>query len=234
MLDSLGIMQPYFLPYIGYFQLIHSVDTFVLYDDVNFIKKGWINRNNILVNGAANLFSIPLVEASQNKKINEILIDPSPVWKNKLLKNIEQNYKKAPEFNNFYPILHKIIDYKEPNLALYIYNSITELVEYMGIDTKILLSSSTFTNQHLKAQDRIIDCCKTLQTEEYVNAIGGQELYRKEDFDLQKIKLKFIKTNNITYKQYKAAFVPYLSIIDLLFFCTKETTQQILNAYEFV
>jgi hypothetical protein len=229
-----SIMQPYFLPYIGYFQLLANADMFVVYDDVNFIKKGWINRNNMLANNQANLFSIPLLEASQNKKINEIYIDTSSVWKQKLVKSIEQNYKKAPFYNDFGPLLNSLILFEDNNLAKYITHSLKEIANYLSVDTKIISSSEYFNNQHLKAQDRIIDCCKVLNTHTYINAIGGQELYNAADFEMQNITLKFIKTNPISYKQFNNEFVPYLSIIDVLFFNSKETTKQFLNEFELI
>jgi hypothetical protein len=120
-MKKIAIMQPYFLPYIGYFQLINAVDEFIIYDDVNFINKGWINRNNILVNNKASLFTIPLREASQNKLINEIEIIQDGKWQNKLVKTIEQSYKKAPNFADFFPILSEIINYAENNTFTILY-----------------------------------------------------------------------------------------------------------------
>ncbi|MDR6194877.1 WbqC family protein [Siphonobacter sp. SORGH_AS_0500] len=100
---TLAIMQPYLFPYIGYFQLLNAVDKFVIYDDVAFINRGWINRNSILNNGKAQLFTVPLKEASQNKLIHEISIDTDQKWRDKLLKTIQQNYKKAPHFAAVFP-----------------------------------------------------------------------------------------------------------------------------------
>ncbi len=231
---KVAIMQPYFMPYIGYFQLINAVDEFIIYDDVNFINKGWINRNNILAIDKANLFTIPLIGASQNKLINEIEILNDGKWKQKLLKTIEQSYKKAPFFNEVYPILAEIVQSNESQLSAYIYNSITTICNYLKINTLITKSSSEFKNTDLKAQNRIIDICIKRNATQYINPIGGQELYQKEAFELHKIKLNFIKTNPINYHQFGKIFVPYLSIIDLLMFLDKSEIIEKLNEFELI
>ncbi|MES2795467.1 MAG: WbqC family protein [Bacteroidota bacterium] len=231
---KVAIMQPYFLPYIGYFQLINAVDEFILYDDVNYIKKGWINRNNVLLSGKASLFTIPLKEASQNKLINEIEISQEGNWQNKLLKTIEQSYKKSPQFDEFFPILTKIIHYGETNISTYILHSIVQICNYLEINTTIIPSSSVFNNVELKAQNRIIDICKKKQATQYINPIGGTELYQKENFDKENIMLNFIKTKPIQYTQFSNEFVPYLSIIDSIMFNDKAILKKLLNEYELI
>lgn len=168
---KLGIMQPYFLPYIGYFQLIKAVDKYVIYDDVNYIKKGWINRNNILCNGQAHLFSISLRGASQNKLINEIEISDDF---SKFRKMIELSYRKAPYFEEVFKLLNSIIDYPNKNLSLFLANSIKEICKYLSIDTEIIFSSEIEKNNDLKGQEKILEICKILQAKTYINAIGGQ------------------------------------------------------------
>lgn len=233
-MKKIAIMQPYFLPYIGYFQLINVVDEFIIYDDVNFINKGWINRNNILVNNKASLFTIPLREASQNKLINEIEIIQDGKWQNKLVKTIEQSYKKAPNFVDFFPIISEIINYSENNISKYIYNSLINICKYLEINTLILQSSAIFENENLKAQTRIIDICKQKQASQYINPIGGVELYQKNDFETENIKLNFLKTYPIQYQQFNNDFTPYLSIIDLIMFNEKSKINSLLNEFELV
>lgn len=233
-MKKIAIMQPYFLPYIGYFQLINVVDEFIIYDDVNFINKGWINRNNILVNNKASLFTIPLKEASQNKLINEIEIIQDGKWQNKLVKTIEQSYKKAPNFVDFFPIISEIINYSENNISKYIYNSLINICKYLEINTLILQSSAIFENENLKAQTRIIDICKQKQASQYINPIGGVELYQKNDFETENIKLNFLKTYPIQYQQFNNDFTPYLSIIDLIMFNEKSKINSLLNEFELV
>lgn len=229
-----SIMQPYFFPYIGYFQLIANADVFVIYDDVNFIKKGWINRNNILVNNKPYLFSMPLQNVSQNKLINEILISDLDKWKTDLLKTISFSYKKAPFYQNVYPLIDKIISFDELNLALYIQNSIQNLCAYLKINTKLIMSSEIDKNNNLNGEDRIIDICLQLGANQYVNAIGGKDLYDSAHFSEKNIKLQFIKSEKIEYKQFKNEFIPWLSIIDVLMFNSVSDVKQILNQYELI
>ena len=231
---KVSIMQPYFFPYIGYFQLIANSDVFVIYDDVNFIKKGWINRNSILVNNTSYLFSMPLQNVSQNKLINEIFISDLDKWKMDLLKTISSSYKKAPFYQDVYPLIEKIISFDELNLAIYIQNSIQNLCAYLNINTKLIMSSEIVKNNGLKGENKIIDICLQLGATQYVNAIGGFELYTKENFRVKNIDLKFIKSENIIYQQFKNEFKPWLSIIDVIMFNSVEDTRMLLNKFELI
>ena len=229
---KVAIMQPYFFPYIGYFQLINAVDTFVIYDDVNYIKKGWINRNNILVNGKIFLFTIPLKEVSQNKYINQISIDEHVNWEIDLLKTITLSYKNAQYFQQIFPLVQEIINQKEPNLAKNIKYSLDKICSYLSISTKIIISSDIDKDNDLKGQDKIIEICKKLGATNYTNAIGGKELYNKDVFLDNNIELNFISTNPIIYNQFKNDFIPWLSIIDVLMFNSVEQINDFLNKYE--
>lgn len=229
---KVAIMQPYFMPYIGYIQLLKAVDTFVVYDDVSYIKKGWINRNNILINGESFLFTIPLNEASQNKNINQIYIDEQANWKINFLKTITQSYKNAPYFQEVFSLIEEIIYQEEHNLAKNIKYSLDKICTYLSIQTKILFSSDIDKNNDLKGQDKIIEICKKLQATNYINAIGGKELYNKEAFLNNDIELNFIRTNPIIYKQFKNDFIPWLSIIDVMMFNSVEQINGFLNQYE--
>ncbi|HMI06343.1 MAG TPA: WbqC family protein [Flavobacterium sp.] len=225
-----AIMQPYLMPYIGYFQLINSVDVFVVYDDVNFIKKGWVNRNNILVNGKAHLFSAALKDASQNKRINEIELDT--VWKKDFLKTISLSYKKAPFFETVFPVLENIINHEEKNLARFITNSLREICHYLSIETKILVSSEIEKDNNLKGSDKIIEICKRIGARQYTNAIGGMELYDAKTFENDGIWLHFIKSKPIVYAQFKNEFIPWLSIIDVMLFNSPSEIKKMLDQYE--
>jgi len=178
---KLGIMQPYFFPYIGYFQLINAVDKFVIYDDVNYIKQGWINRNRILLNGQPHYITINLNDASSFKKINEIEINfnfnPS-----KLLKTLQQCYKKAPYFNEIYPLIEKVLFFEERNLAKFTTNSLKLICEYLNINSAFEISSQHNIGRKLRGEYRVIEICKYFGAEEYINAIGGVNLYNKEEF----------------------------------------------------
>ncbi|WP_028663609.1 WbqC family protein [Runella zeae] len=230
----LGIMQPYFMPYIGYLQLMNAVDKFVVYDDVNYINKGWINRNRILVNGQAYLFTIPLQDASQNKLINEIVLSKDPKWRGKFLKTLEQAYKKAPFYFSAFAVTEKIINLDAEKVSDWICSSLWVLRDYLGMQVKIVPSSSIYQNTHLKAQERILDICKQENASHYINPIGGTELYDKNIFEQADIQLSFIKSKSIEYPQFKNEFVPWLSIIDIMMFNDVTTIQGFLNEYELV
>ena len=228
---TLAIMQPYLFPYIGYWQLINAVDTFVIYDDVNFIKQGYINRNSILSNGKSQQFTLELIGASSNKLIKEIEIGNNA---NKILKTIKQSYIKAPLFENVISLLEEILTNKEKNLAKYIGYSLEKISQYLEINTKFIYSSNIEKDNTLKAQDKVLEMCNILKADKYINAIGGQELYNKEIFKENGIELNFLKTELVEYKQFKNDFVPYLSIIDILMFNSKDEIKNMLNRYELV
>lgn len=230
----IGIMQPYFLPYIGYWQLLNAVDQYVIYDDVNFIKGGWINRNRMLMNNQPKLFNIQMQGASPNKLINEVEVFTNDVWKKKLLKTIESSYRKAPYYDEVYPVIKEIIICDESNLAKYIENSIRKICEYLNINTKLIVSSSIDKDINLKGQDKVINICKILGADEYYNAIGGQELYSYSDFEKQGIKLRFLDTDNIEYSQFNGDFVSNLSIIDVMMFNSVDEIKIKLEEYRLI
>jgi hypothetical protein len=228
---KLAIMQPYIFPYIGYFQLINAVDKFIILDDVNFINKGWINRNYILINNKRTLFTIPLEKASQNKKINEIYIIDDNKWRQKLLKTIELAYKKAPFFENVFELISGIINYDKHNISVFNVNALNKILDYLNVSTEIVSSSSIYKNSELKGETRIIDICEQEKATNYINPIGGNELYNKSNFQKSNIHLNFIKTNKIEYPQFKNSFTPGLSIIDMLMFCSPEEMKSFLMKY---
>ncbi|OCL85274.1 WbqC-like protein family protein [Aliarcobacter thereius] len=228
---TIAIMQPYLFPYIGYWQLINAVDTFVIYDDVNFIKKGYINRNSILIAGKQQQITLELIGASQNKLINEVEVGNNS---KKLLKTIEMTYKKAPFFNEVFSLIKKVLNQKEKNLAKFIGYSLSLISTYLNISTKFIYSSDIEKNNTLKSQDKILDICKKLKATSYINSIGGQELYNKKIFKENGIKLSFLESRLIDYKQFQNDFIPYLSIVDILMFNSKDEIKNMLNRYELV
>jgi len=228
---KIAIMQPYLFPYIAYWQLIKAVDKFIIYDDINFINKGYINRNNILVNDKSYQFTLELIGASQNKLINEIQIGKNS---NKILKSIEYNYKKAPYFKNAFPLLEDIFNQKEKNLAKFIGYSLKKISNYFEIDTSFVYSSEIEKNSNLKNQDKIIDICEKLNAKEYINLIGGRELYKKEEFISRNIELSFIDTRPEKYQQFNNKFTTSLSIIDIMMFNNKVKINNMLNNYQLI
>jgi len=227
---KLGIMQPYFLPYIGYFQIISAVDKYVMYDNIEYTKKGWINRNRILMNGRDFLFSLPLKKDSDYKSVceRELSTDYNP---KKVIEQIRSSYLKAPYFKEVYSLLETIFYYKETNLFKYIFNSVNIVNHYLDINTEIVISSTINIDHQLKSEDKVLAICKSLGADSYYNAIGGKELYSKERFSSLKIDLKFLSVDIIQYKQFDNTFVPWLSIIDVLMFNSKEEVSVMLNKY---
>ena len=228
---TLGIMQPYFMPYIGYWQLMAAVDKYVVYDDVNYIKGGWVSRNNILMNGKPHMFTITLNGASPNKHFNEIEVrDDFKKFRNML----QSCYAKAPYYKEIMPVLEQVFAYENRNLGMFLYHSYQVILDYLGIDTELILSSTIEKDNSLRAGEKVKHICHLLGADTYYNAIGGQELYDVEDFVQSGISLKFLKTNVFTYPQFKNEFVPNLSIIDVLMFNGKEGTSKLLKEYSLV
>jgi WbqC-like protein family len=227
-------MQPYFFPYLGYWQLISAVDKFILFDDVNFIKQGFINRNTILVQGKPQNINLQIQDISSNKLILEHEINNNINWKKKLLKSIHQNYLKAKYFNKVFPLIEKIIRFDENNVSNYLVNQIIEISKYLGIETEIIKSSVFYPNNRLKGQERIIDICNQESALTYINAIGGLKLYSKEKFKNYNIELKFIKMDDIEYSQFSNVFITKLSIIDVMMFNSVDEIVKLLNKYTLV
>ena len=231
---KIAVMQPYFLPYIGYWQLFNVVDKYVIYDNIKFTKKGWINRNRYLLNGKDALFSIPLKKDSDFVDIRERVIADT-FEKIKLVNQLKNAYQKAPFFNDSFPIVEKIINNNCQNLFDYLLESIKEVCSYLNIDhSKIIVSSTIQIDHSLKSEDKVLAICSKLGATEYFNAIGGIELYNRGRFASKNIELKFVKTNPIEYNQLSDEFVPWLSVIDVMMFNSKDVLQDMLHNYSLV
>jgi hypothetical protein len=229
----LAVMQPYFFPYLGYFQLMAEVDAFVIFDDVNFINRGWINRNRININGAAHLITVPLKQASQNKLICEIDLGGDASWRDKLLKTLRQAYARAPQFARVFPLVEKIVLHPADNLADYLRESLVALRDFLGLPTEIVDTSRRYGNADLKAQTRIIDICLREGAGTYVNAIGGKELYEHAAFEEAGVKLQFLQPALPPYRHAGhagEAFQPGLSMIDVLMCNDGETVTNMLKS----
>lgn len=235
---SIAVMQPYVFPYIGYFQLINAVDIFVFYDDVNFIKQGWINRNQIYGANNSVMFTIPLIKASSFKQINETEINNNlyKKWKKKFYKSLEQTYSKAPYFSSVAAIVEKVLNHEKnkyiSDLAIL---SIAEVMKYLEMPFNYVLSSKEFhKSKKLEKAERLYVINKKLNSTQYINAIGGQDLYDKKDFAENDIQLNFLKPSIKEYEQFGNDFVPGLSIIDVLMFNSKDEVKQMMNQYELI
>jgi len=228
-------MQPYFFPHIGYFQLVNAVDHFIFYDDVNYIKRGWINRNRILLNGEDVLITVPLIKASQNKLIKEIDVFFDQKMKDKLIFTIEGAYSKAPYYSEVEGLIKEIIYADITNISEYSANSVISLSNYLEVDTSFEFSSGISPeSKGLPRADRLISISKDLQADQYINSIGGQALYEKEYFQSKGIHLSFLDSYPEPYAQFNGEFVSDLSIIDVLVFNNKTVVMEFLNKYKLV
>jgi hypothetical protein len=231
---KLAIMQPYFAPYIGYFQLMKSVETFVIYDNVQYTKKGWINRNRYLLNGTDEVFTIPIKKDSDFLNIRDRKLSSDFKEINlKILRKIESAYRKAPYYNEAITTIRKCFNYDQhSNLFEFILNSIYVFKDYLNIDVKILVSSELDNeNSTLRGQQKVIHICKILNASNYINPMGGKELYNKEEFKENGITLNFLKSKEINYGQFKNEFVPWLSIIDIMMFNSPDQINDLLDHF---
>lgn len=231
---KIAIIQPYFFPYLGYFQLANSVDKFVFYDDVNFIRKGWINRNRILLNGKEFIFTLALKSASQNKLINQIDICEG---NDRILKTIKYAYLRAPFFDDTYQLIDQVFESMNEIkcIAKLAEISVKKVAEYLGIRTIFETSSETYgSTEGLRREERLITICQINNADVYINPSGGINLYSKENFRKKGIHLFFMKNSLSKYKQFSDHFVSGLSIIDIMMFNDKKTIKEFLNAYVLV
>lgn len=227
----MGGNQPYFMPYIGYWQLINAVDVFIISDDYNYIEGGWIGRNRILENGQPRFYNIEISHASSNKKINELFLSTEKFDREKKLMQLSKVYRRAPLFDDGFALMKKILECEEMNLAKFLENSIRIVCDYLDIKTEFVKSSSIPDNCKLKREYKIYEQCRYVGADVYINAIGGQKLYTFEQFKEQDIRLGFIQTNAIEYKQLWYDFVPDLSIIDVIMFNPRQEIKKMLQQY---
>lgn len=228
---KIGMMQPYFFPYIGYFQLLNMVDKYVVFDSGYFSNNKWAIRNQILINGAPGFFRVKTLKASQNKQFNEIQISGDIEAKRININTLECAYGKAPYFSDVMPLLEQFLMADYDNLSECNVASNRLVCNYLDIKTEMLLFSEMDCNKDLKKQYRIFDVCKSLGGDEYINAIGGTELYDFEEFRENGIELAFLKSDDIRYPQFGGEFVPSLSIIDVMMFNSVPEIQNMLNRY---
>lgn len=226
---KMAIMQPYFLPYVGYYQLIAAVDTFVVYDNIQYTKKGWINRNRMLRNGSDVTFSLPIKKDSDYLDVVQRELAPN-FDRKKLLNQFKGAYGRAPFFEQSLPLLERVVCYENNNLFRYIYHSIVEICAYLGIKTKIEVSSEIEIDHDQKGQEKVISLCKALSADTYINSIGGMDLYGADEFSESGISLKFIRPKPFEYQQFGAEFVPWLSFVDVLVFNEPEVIRSCVNS----
>jgi hypothetical protein len=230
---KVAIMQPYFFPYIGYFQLLNTVDEFIVYDNIEYSKKGWISRNRILVNGKDAYISVPIRKDSDFLDVRDRFL--AQVWvtdRKKMLNRINESYRKAPEFEFVFAVVEKCILFEEPNLFKFILHSLETLKSYLSITTPLSVSSTIAIDHSLKAEQKVLALCKERNATHYINPIGGLQLYDKTIFKNQGIELSFLQSSELIYDQLGNTFVPWLSIIDVMMFNSREKIGVLLKNFE--
>jgi WbqC-like protein family len=225
---KLAIMQPYFLPYLGYFQLIAAVDEFIVYDNIKYVKSGWINRNRLCRGGEAAVFSLPLKAASDSLNVCEREL-AADFRRDKLLNQFRGAYQRAPEFARIFPLLERLIGFEDNNLFRYLDHSIRGVCRHLGIETAIRVSSAVRVDHSLKGQGKVLALCRETGAGTYVNAIGGVDLYSAQEFRNQGVELKFIRMKPLEYPQFGSPFVPALSMVDVLMFNSLETVRRLVS-----
>ena len=227
---KVAIMQPYFLPYIGYFQLIAAADLFIIYDNIKYTKKGWINRNRLLSQGTDVVFTIPLASDSDSLDIRERSLSEN-FHRDKMLNKFRESYRRAPHFPETFSLLQEILRFQDRNLFHFLRFSISRTCLSLGISTEIRESSSFAIDHGLKGQDRVTALCEAAGASTYINPIGGVGLYSREAFAAHGIELKFLRATPLGYPQFDHDFVPWLSIVDVMMFNPPEACQDLLRSF---
>ncbi|TNC80755.1 MAG: hypothetical protein C9356_12710 [Oleiphilus sp.] len=232
---KVAIMQPYFYPYIGYFQLINAVDTFVLYDDIEYVKQSWMNRNRILVNGQPAFITLPLKKDSDYLHVNKRYL--AGTWlkeRKKLMQRVKGAYNKAPFFAEVYGLVCNGLNCDALNLFGFLHYNLQLVLDFLEIETKVVISSSLGDFYDKKSSEKVLAICHSLQANQYINPIGGVELYKKNEFAQRDIELKFLETQSFDYEQFGNEFQVFLSIIDVLMFNGKNKTRDLIEQYYYL
>ena len=226
---KLALMQPYLFPYIGYFQLLAQVDRFVFYDDVNFIKNGWINRNRLLLQGEPRYFTVPLRDASPFRKIRDVEVAAAAGWRRTIRESIRHAYGKAPNFVAVSALVERVLETETTRIGELAKASVRAVADHLALETELVDSSSRYANESLSGAARVLDICSRERASDYYNAPGGRSLYDADEFARHGIALHFVAPEAIEYRQGGAAFVPGLSIIDVLMHNDAAQTRELLR-----
>lgn len=229
-----AVMQPYAFPYLGYFCLIAACDHFVFYDDVNFIQKGWINRNRIALGGQAHLFTIPLANGSQNQRIGDIALHGFEAFRRKFLRQVEQAYRKAPCFDQGMRYVDGVLSGEPRLISDLAIRSVMDACALLGLETTFSRSSERFAaTRGLARADRLIEITRQLGASRYVNSMGGRELYDKAYFRDRGIELCFVDPRlPASAQDPRHENITGLSIIDVLMHNRPATILDMIRGYE--
>ena len=227
-MKRVAIMQPYFLPYIGYFQLVAAADEFIVYDDIQYTKKGWINRNRYLCEGRDRLFTLPVQQGPSLADVHERSL-AAGFDRPALLNRLREAYRQAPHFDETFPLVESVVRRGEGNLFAYVFGSIRDVCGHLGLATRLTVSSTLGVDRALAGAGRVIALCRRAGADTYINPIGGRELYAADEFARHGIALRFLRSGEVRYPQFGAGFVPALSIVDVLMFNGREGTRRLVD-----
>jgi len=231
---TVAIMQPYLFPYIGYFQLVAAVDQFVIYDTVKYTKKGWINRNRFLRDGAPVTFTLPLEKGSDQRDIRERHV-AAGFEPDGLCAQIAQAYRHAPYRRETMPLVEDVLGYRSADLFDHLRHGLLRTCAHLSIATPIRTASAIEGVTDLRRQDRVLALCERLGAATYVNPIGGTTLYDPAAFTQRGIALRFLRARPFDYAQGPHPFVPWLSILDVLMFNPRSALTTLLaGGYDLV
>ena len=213
----LVILQPSYLPWLGYFDQMFKSDVFVLYDDVQFDKNGWRNRNRIKTPQGPQWLTVPVLTKGRNFPLNrEIEINNSVSWQTRHLKSIIQNYSRAPFFDKYISQFESILTQTwrfliDLNMAL-----IHKLVGQLGMEANLHLSSDLGIGKMGKTE-RLVEICRYFGADTFLEGDAGKEYIDEALFQGAGIQLEFHRYQHPVYGQLYGDFLPYLSVIDLIF-----------------
>lgn len=230
---KLAIMQPYFFPYLGYFQLMNYVDEWIIFDHIKFIDKGWVNRNRILHPNPEKIWqfiSVPLAKRRQFDNINELSIAQNHHWVDSIMGKLT-TYKKAPHYNETIELIHECLSGSPINLSMMLKKTLQQTAQYLGIQTTI----TTQSHQNWELPEIThpgqwaLEISKLKGAKTYINPHGGSEIFQQDEFDNAKIELQFLKPILQPYPQYRGNFTKGLSIIDVMMWNDKHSIQRMLK-----
>lgn len=228
----IGIMQPYWWPYLGYYQLIKAVDAFVVYDDIKYTKKGWINRNRILLNDAPHTITLPLAADADDREIRARRLAANfSAERGRLERRIAAAYRRAPYFAETMPLVTECLDCTESNLFGFLLNSLRVVLRHLEITTPVHVSSTLGVSGELHGEERVVATCQALRATDYVNPPGGRALYNPSRFRTAGLRLHFIEPRLLPYTQLGGPFVSHLSIIDVMMFNSRPRLAELLQSY---
>ena len=224
-------MQPYLFPYIGYFQLINVVDCFVFYNDVDYIQRGWINRNRILINKEPKYFTISVKKSSLGTAIKDVYIVDFNSWKKTFLTTLSQNYKKAKNFDFTFKLLQDYFMNREfEKIDDFSISSIKFICNILNIQTNFVRSSELNIDKRFAKEEKLEYIINSLGGKSIFLPPGSKELYQQ--WNPEGISKHTLSMPDLKYYQNMGSFVDNLSIIDILMHNSLDETIELIKNFK--